>query len=255
MLITYNALLSNNPKYKVTKWSDIACVQIQDHSWSSWTYELLESHHPFLQMEWGYLWSSTSKGIVLDLQSSKLVGFISPHVGNLSFLKNLTLQNNSFHNEILPEIGRLCKLQFLQLQNNTLSGKIHNNLTSCTHLEGLHVSYNLLSGEIPTIFGILSKLWIFSIYNNYLTGSIMLSFGNLSPLEAFRAYNNNLVGTIPSSFGQFTKLSSFTSSSNSCPVQFLSQSSVCLLYKSLIEEKTWESSIKHRFHSTKYGRI
>ena len=54
--------------------------------------------------------------IVLDLQSSKLVGFISPHVGNLCFLKNITLQNNSFHNEIPPEIGHLRKLQFLQLQ-------------------------------------------------------------------------------------------------------------------------------------------
>ena len=47
---------------------------------------------------------------VLDLYSLKLVGSISPHVGNLSFLRNLTLQNNTFHNEIPQEIGRLHKL-------------------------------------------------------------------------------------------------------------------------------------------------
>ena len=109
-------------------------------------------HDPFgVMSSWNHSvhfcrWSGVTCGrrhqrvIVLDLQSSKLVGSISPHVGNLSFLKNLTLQNNSFHNEIPPEIGRLDKLQFLQLQNNTLSGKIHSNLSSRTHLEGLHVS-------------------------------------------------------------------------------------------------------------------
>ena len=44
---------------------------------------------------------------MLDLKSLKLAGSISPSVENLSFLKNLTLQNNSFHNEIPLEIGRL----------------------------------------------------------------------------------------------------------------------------------------------------
>uniref|UniRef100_A0A2N9HI82 Leucine-rich repeat-containing N-terminal plant-type domain-containing protein n=1 Tax=Fagus sylvatica TaxID=28930 RepID=A0A2N9HI82_FAGSY len=53
--------------------------------------------------------------IVLNLQSQKLVGSISPHVGNLSFLRNPTLQNNSFHNEIPPEIGRLHKIASLAI--------------------------------------------------------------------------------------------------------------------------------------------
>jgi Leucine-rich repeat (LRR) protein len=90
---------------------------------------------------------------VLDLQSLKLVGSISPHVGNLSFLRNLTLQNNTFHNEIPPEIGRLHKLQVLQLENNTLSGKIPSNLSACTKLQVLRFGYNLLTGEIPTTLG------------------------------------------------------------------------------------------------------
>uniref|UniRef100_A0A7N2R2L1 Leucine-rich repeat-containing N-terminal plant-type domain-containing protein n=1 Tax=Quercus lobata TaxID=97700 RepID=A0A7N2R2L1_QUELO len=41
----------------------------------------------------------------INLPSFKLVGSISPYVGNLSFLRNLTLQNNSFLFEIPPEIG------------------------------------------------------------------------------------------------------------------------------------------------------
>ena len=65
--------------------------------------------------------------IALDLQSQKLVGFISPYVGNLYFLRILTLQNNSFYYEIPPEIGRLHTLQVLQLNNNTINGTIPSN--------------------------------------------------------------------------------------------------------------------------------
>ena len=54
---------------------------------------------------------------VLNLQSLELVGSISPYVGNLSFLRNLSLKNNTIHKEIPPEIGRLTRLQVLELQN------------------------------------------------------------------------------------------------------------------------------------------
>ena len=122
---------------------------------------------------------------VLNLQSQKLVGSISPHVGNLSFLRNLTLQNNSFHNEIPPEIGRLHRLQVLRLDNNTFRGEIPSKLSGCTNLIAFYVGYNLLVGEIPPKLGTLSKLQILAIYKNNLTGSIPPSFGNLSFLKAF----------------------------------------------------------------------
>ena len=95
---------------------------------------------------------------VLDLQSSKLVGPVTPYVGNLSFLRNLTLQNNSFHNNIPLEIGHLHRLQVFRLDNNTLNGKIPSNLSGCANLIDFPVSYNLLIGEIPTTLGTWSKL-------------------------------------------------------------------------------------------------
>ncbi|KAL0007227.1 hypothetical protein SO802_008729 [Lithocarpus litseifolius] len=94
----------------------------------------------------------------LDLQSLKLVRSISPHVGNLSCLRNLILKNNSFNNEIPSEISRLRKLQYLLLQNNTFSGKIPSSLSNCTNLDFLAAQNNLLTGEIPTILGPLLKL-------------------------------------------------------------------------------------------------
>jgi Leucine-rich repeat (LRR) protein len=179
------------------------------------------THDPFgVMTSWNYSihfcqWRGITCGrrhqrvTVLDLQSLKLVGSISPHVGNLSFLRNLTLQNNTFHNEIPPEIGRLRRLQVLRLDNNTISGKIPSNLSSCTKLQVLRFSYNLLTGEIPTMLGNLSKLRDFYIPKNNLTGSIPPSFGNLSFLEVFYVAYNNLGGIIPDSFGQLTKLSYF----------------------------------------------
>ncbi|GMY23173.1 probable LRR receptor-like serine/threonine-protein kinase At3g47570 [Fagus crenata] len=150
----------------------------------------------------------------LHLRSLKLVGSISSHVGNLSFLRNLTLRNNSFHNEIPPEIGRLRRLKFLLLDNNTISGKIPSNLSSCTNLIDLRLGYNLLVGEIPAKLGTLLKLKKFGIFTNNVTGSIPPSFGNLSFLEVFSVPYNNLGGIIPDSFGKLTKLAFFAVGSN-----------------------------------------
>ena len=150
----------------------------------------------------------------LDLQSQKLVGSISPNVGNLSFLRNLNLQNNSFYNEIPPEIGRLHRLQFLLLNNNTITGTIPSNLSSCANLIWFHVAVNDLVGEIPAKLGTLSKLKVFTIHINSLTGIIPHSFGNLSSLEGFSAAYNNLGGSIPDSLGQLTKLNFFGVDSN-----------------------------------------
>ncbi|XP_050281611.1 putative receptor-like protein kinase At3g47110 [Quercus robur] len=144
---------------------------------------------------------------VLNLQSLELVGSISPYVGNLSFLRNLSLKNNTLHKEIPPEIGRLTRLQVLELQNNTIQGEIPSNLSGCNNLVALHVGRNQLVGEIPTTLTSLTKLQLFSINRNNLTGTVSPFFGNLSFLEIFSATCNNLGGSIPNSFGQLMKLS------------------------------------------------
>uniref|UniRef100_A0A7N2R2N9 non-specific serine/threonine protein kinase n=1 Tax=Quercus lobata TaxID=97700 RepID=A0A7N2R2N9_QUELO len=133
---------------------------------------------------------------VLNLQSQKLAGFISPNVGNLSFLWKLNLENNSFYNKIPPEIGRLNRLEVLLLSNNSISGTIPSNLSSCANLTLFNAAGNNLVGEIPTKLGTLSKLRIFAIHKNSLTGIIPPSFGNLSSLE----------GKIPASLASCVKL-------------------------------------------------
>ncbi|THG20537.1 hypothetical protein TEA_023419 [Camellia sinensis var. sinensis] len=142
---------------------------------------------------------------VLDSQSRKLVGSISPHLGNLSFMRELQLQNNSFGNEIPLEIGHLTRLQILKLNNNSIGGRIPVNLSSCANLIEIDFSYNGLAGEVPVDLSFLSKLATVIIHDNNLTGSLS-PLANLSSLKALSAAENFFDGSIPDGFGQLKNL-------------------------------------------------
>ncbi|KAG2663690.1 hypothetical protein I3843_16G046100, partial [Carya illinoinensis] len=150
----------------------------------------------------------------LDVQSQNLGGSISPQVGNLSFLRELILSNNSFIHIIAPEVEHLRRLQILALGNNSISGQIPSNISGCTNLIFIGVYYNKLLGEILAELSTQPKLLQLSLYNNNLTGSIPPSFGNLSSLKILDVVYNNLGGSIPESFGQLTKVISLSLGSN-----------------------------------------
>nr|XP_008376279.1 probable LRR receptor-like serine/threonine-protein kinase At3g47570 [Malus domestica] len=143
---------------------------------------------------------------MLKLRSLKLGGSISPHVGNLSFLRVFSLINNSFRHQIPPEIGRMRRLQRLVLQNNSLSGEIPANLSGCSKLNRIYVGFNSLEGSIPKELGTLSKLKEFVIDFNNFRGRIPFSFANLSSLEVIATLFNNFGGSIPDIFGRLTNL-------------------------------------------------
>ncbi|KAL3717772.1 hypothetical protein ACJRO7_002993 [Eucalyptus globulus] len=147
---------------------------------------------------------------ILDLHSQELSGPISSHIGNLSFLRILLLQNNSFSVEIPPQIGLLRRLQFLHLSNNSLTGEIPSNISSCTNLLDLRLHYNHLVGGIPVELGSLSNLQKINFAMNQITGSIPSFIGNLSSLKFIYCPYNNLSGIIPQSLGRLTKLQSIS---------------------------------------------
>ncbi|XP_022764252.1 probable LRR receptor-like serine/threonine-protein kinase At3g47570 [Durio zibethinus] len=152
--------------------------------------------------------------IELDLQSWKLVGPISPFIGNLSFLKVLNLQNNSFSHEIPQEVGRLRRLQELKLSNNSIVGEIPSNISGCFKLRVIQLSNNQLVGEIPVVIGSLSNLKVVSLYHNSLSGSIPLSFGNLTSLEILSLAQNRLSSAIPETLDQLSNLTFFSVAEN-----------------------------------------
>ncbi|PKI46976.1 hypothetical protein CRG98_032601 [Punica granatum] len=143
---------------------------------------------------------------VLDLPSLKLIGSIAPHIGNLSFLKELHLPGNKLSGEIPSEIGFLKRLRKLRLLNNSLNGEIPPNLSNCSALVIIDIRNNQLLGEIPNEFGSLTKLKQLSIYKNHLTGHIPASIGNLSSLIILSASYNSLYGSIPFSLGQLMNI-------------------------------------------------
>ncbi|CAN1187597.1 Probable LRR receptor-like serine/threonine-protein kinase At3g47570 [Linum perenne] len=145
----------------------------------------------------------------LGLPSRRLSGTISPYIGNLSFLKVLSLYNNNFHGEIPHEIGRLRRLQWLGLYNNSLSGEIPSNISRCSALTVFSVGDSNLVGGLPWQLGLLEKLQYFKVRLNNLNGSIPPAFGNLSSLQVFDGGMNQLSGRIPDTLGKLKRLQFF----------------------------------------------
>ncbi|KAJ9175862.1 hypothetical protein P3X46_014370 [Hevea brasiliensis] len=152
--------------------------------------------------------------ISLDLSSLKLAGPISPHVGNLSFLRRLYLQNNSFSQEIPSEIGRLARLEDLRLSRNLIGGEIPSNISFCRNLNNIEIGWNQLVGEIPGALGSLLKLTFIAANHNNLTGRMPASLGNLSSLVTIYLGDNYLDGSIPEALGRLTNLTEFIVSTN-----------------------------------------
>ncbi|KAF8022005.1 hypothetical protein BT93_G2209 [Corymbia citriodora subsp. variegata] len=156
----------------------------------------------------------------LDLYNQKLSGFISPHIGNLSFLRRLWLSNNSFHHEIPPQIGWLRRLRILALYQNFLAGVgvlggvgIPKNTSGCINLRAVDLCKNQLSGEVPPEIGSLAKLWGLCLGRKNLTGSfpsfvgsLPRALGQLTNLTTLNLVGNLLSGTVPHSLYNLSSL-------------------------------------------------
>ncbi|XP_039173376.1 putative receptor-like protein kinase At3g47110 [Eucalyptus grandis] len=151
---------------------------------------------------------------ILDLGSKNLSGVVPPHIGNLSFLRGVHLENNSFHAKIPPHFGRLLRLQKLSLNNNWFNGQIPSNLSYCSNLLVLNLGFNMLKGNLPMEMGSLSKLQGLILQVNSLMGNIPPSIGNLSSLQKFGITLNNFSGTIPETLGQLRNLKMLTLAKN-----------------------------------------
>ncbi|KAL4576231.1 hypothetical protein LXL04_012322 [Taraxacum kok-saghyz] len=157
-------------------------------------------------------WSGVSCGkrhrrvIALRLNYRGLEGTLSPHVGNLSFLRFFSLAVNNFQGSIPQELGRLSRLRLVNLTLNKFNGVIPSNLSGCSNLEELDLSHNNLVGRIPKEISFLSKLGFFNLSTNILTGGIPLFLGNLTSMKVFSAMENPFGGSIPDTLGNWKSL-------------------------------------------------
>ncbi|KAK2970110.1 hypothetical protein RJ640_017767 [Escallonia rubra] len=143
---------------------------------------------------------------MLDLSKLNLVGILSPHFGNLTFLRAIYLDNNKFHGIVPPQIGRLFRLQHLSLSNNSFQGSIPQEIGNLARLEYLGLHENMLGSSIPQSIGKLSNLQGLYLYTNSISGEIPSSISNITLLSILALAENMLEGSIPIALGNCTKL-------------------------------------------------
>ncbi|KAK9950248.1 hypothetical protein M0R45_005749 [Rubus argutus] len=142
---------------------------------------------------------------VLNLSYMGLAGTIPPELGNLSFLVELLLQNNSFHGTLPSELAHLRRLKVLSFIFNSFMGTIPPWIGSLSKLQGLILSGNKFSGSIPTTLFNLSALQVIKLSYNQLTGSIPREIGNLTMLKEIYLDNNHFK-EIPNEIGTLDRL-------------------------------------------------
>ncbi|KAL0354868.1 UNVERIFIED_CONTAM: putative LRR receptor-like serine/threonine-protein kinase [Sesamum radiatum] len=160
--------------------------------------------------------------VSIDLNSQGLAGFVSPHLGNLSFIRGINLQNNSFHGPIPQELGRLRRLEYLVLSNNSFDGEIPKNLSQCQNLYFLNLVDNVLTGNVPFKLSSLMKLEVLILSKNNLsggnrfTGPMPKNLGKLSDLWGLFMGSANIQDDINfiSSLTNCTKLKNLEISNN-----------------------------------------
>ncbi|XP_074334335.1 LRR receptor-like serine/threonine-protein kinase EFR [Apium graveolens] len=142
----------------------------------------------------------------LNLSSQQLGGTLSPHIGNLSFLRMINLPKNNFHGSIPNEIGRLFRLQYLSLYSNSFQGVFPVNLSHCVDVRDIDLGSNNLEGELPSDFSSWYEIDRIDLSTNHFTGSIPPSIRNLSSLSFLSLSQNNLQGRIPFDVSHLAKL-------------------------------------------------
>nr|DAD21055.1 TPA_asm: hypothetical protein HUJ06_022518 [Nelumbo nucifera] len=219
-LTAFKSLIATDPSNSLSSWE-------QHSSPCNWT---------------GVICSKSRQRVVgLSLGDLGVTGSITPHIGNLSFLRFLYLQNNKLAGTLPDRIGDLSRLQAVNISSNLIEGPIPPNISKCSEHMHLDLMGNQISGGIPPELGTLSKLQILNLNENKLSGTIPPSIGNLSSLTTLNLATNSLGGFIPSDLARLQNLKKLELSINTLtgivPQHLYNISS--LVYFALASNRLW----------------
>ncbi|KAI4341365.1 hypothetical protein MLD38_026097 [Melastoma candidum] len=125
----------------------------------------------------------------------------------------LVFDSQRLEGSISPAVGRLTELKELSLANNNLFGQLPSQLVNCKKLEILNLRNNLFTGEIPMEISSLVRLRELDLASNRFKGE--LSFlKHLPNIEKLNLSNNLFRGKVPASVRSFRNLRYFGASGN-----------------------------------------
>ncbi|KAI3990379.1 hypothetical protein MKX01_029748 [Papaver californicum] len=150
--------------------------------------------------------STYQKVISLDISKYNLTGILSPDIGFLTNLVNLTVAGNSFSGPIPREVSQISGLKQLNVSNNTFNGSFPSELSSLQYLEILDLYNNNMSGLLPVGISEMKNLRYLNLGGNHFEGKIPLEYGRWEFLEYLAVSGNSLSGVIPPEIGNLTKL-------------------------------------------------
>ncbi|XP_030963553.1 probable LRR receptor-like serine/threonine-protein kinase At3g47570 [Quercus lobata] len=137
--------------------------------------------------------------VVLDLSSLKLVGFISPHVGD-----------NQIQGHLPSDIGiTLPNIETFHIYINQFTGPIPISIYNASNLKTLELSKNKLSGRVPSLEK-LYRVSVFVLANNKLGNggandlSFLCSLTNSTYRTHLQISHNNFGGELPKCIANFS---------------------------------------------------
>ncbi|PHT54161.1 hypothetical protein CQW23_08623 [Capsicum baccatum] len=167
----------------------------------------LQKKTPFVA--WVTCNSKRQRVVAFVLPDLQLRGTISLSLANLSFLRVLNLENNSFHGSVNYELGHLPHLRVIDIQNNQLQGSIPTSLFQHQRVQIISLAFNELSGEMWNGLWYVPELRVLNPSNNSLTSIIRPAVGNATKLLNFSSipatlFNISSLLTISLSFNSLS---------------------------------------------------
>ncbi|KAL1533743.1 non-specific serine/threonine protein kinase [Salvia divinorum] len=167
----------------------------------------------------------------LNLSRYSLAGTVTPHLGNLTFLRYLDISFNNFTGILPFEFAKLRRLKVMNVGVNSFTGEIPAWLGSLPQLEELYlysnhfsgslssgicdnhpnikavdVSTNQISGEIPPNIWKCRDLELLALSFNHFNGKIPSEIGTLKMLRELYLGVNNFQGGVPPELGNLSRL-------------------------------------------------
>ncbi|KAF7828289.1 putative LRR receptor-like serine/threonine-protein kinase [Senna tora] len=171
----------------ISSLSIVSCATVPSNEvWALTTFKEAVYEDPYLALsnwitldsdpcDWFGVFCTTARDhvIKLNISGSSLRGFLSPELGQITYLQELVLNGNNLIGTIPKELGMLTSLKVLDLGTNQLSG------------------------PIPPEIGNLEQVVKINLQSNGLTGRIPSNLGNLKNLQELRLGRNKLQGPLP----------------------------------------------------------